>query len=800
MDWDQYSLKAINGAAEWYFRRNKFESRMLSNIDDFGIVLESEDSADNSSEQGSLTEDNESDYEEYRRKKRQRAKKRRGDKKEAAKDKQKFGGTEEEIASMIRKLNAMKIDDPEYAPVYYRVMVLDQTGTASKCVKAPVLEETLARRPSRGYAVASPATTSSLAAAPPEHVTYPNNIPLGTTTMPPPNTNISLSFAASPSPPPETHEPIRYLARPVTVPQIMANEPLDDRSPEQAVRGAVYGQWRQYHGRVPLSIQPSFMATPQSVYYGATITDAGQTIHSLSNLNGNHIITDPETGSPVLVPGHSFTTIFEVPGRGPWYIEAPYPSEERLQGAIGQYPSAPGSPVARWTIPVAHRAPPPEIAAPVTIAASLASNTTTDSDELEAMAASLFTGTTTSSDELLATPDYPGTPPPTAQSIFSTSPTEPPGSVTPSSQSDSLPDLVDINSEIWKDELAARIETALGDAAQLERAPRFDAGSNVSISNLMRDETRTTGTVCPAWRAPSPLYSDMQAQPCTPSPKTSVRQDNGAAVTIGRNINTEAEKEIRDWISGRIASKAPSVNNLLRERHEELTERLLKNTEKTVSAPIPASRWREGEEELEIRAWRAAELYKSRVNDHTFAVDATPFPVNGNPPTQAPERLRKPYVVSAETQQLLADALAAERETTHADHVAVPFLGSRGRGAVITREHWSSSSEVESTGDSDCGLGDLEPYSHALFYDAFSQPLPRSNPVPPATIARPNTILDSLVTPQPPPVLTAKKPLITFPSGSLFGDHDSVETVHPSIVVKSIISRYVQDAHKMNYT
>jgi hypothetical protein len=29
---------------------------------------------------------------------------------------------------------------------------------------------------------------------------------------------------------------------------------------------------------------------------------------------------------------------------------------------------------------------------------------------------------------------------------------------------------------------------------------------------------------------------------------------------------------------------------------------------------------------------------------------------------------------------------------------------------------------------------------------------------------------------------------------------DTGETVHPSIVVKSIISRYVQDAHKMNYT
>ncbi|KAJ7270995.1 hypothetical protein C8J57DRAFT_1603251 [Mycena rebaudengoi] len=32
------------------------------------------------------------------------------------------------------------------------------------------------------------------------------------------------------------------------------------------------------------------------------------------------------------------------------------------------------------------------------------------------------------------------------------------------------------------------------------------------------------------------------------------------------------------------------------------------------------------------------------------------------------------------------------------------------------------------------------------------------------------------------------------------GKYRTAETVHPSIVVKSIISRYVQDAHKMNYT
>ncbi|KAJ7457075.1 hypothetical protein FB451DRAFT_1510759 [Mycena latifolia] len=118
---------------------------------------------------------------EYRRKRKLREKKKKEEKKHkiAAKkdinrsDRQKYSGNKEEIAGMIRKLNAMNINDPEYAPIYYKVMVMDQSGTAEKCVKPPFVErvEARTRGPQSPATAAKPETPSS--------ATFPNNIPLG---------------------------------------------------------------------------------------------------------------------------------------------------------------------------------------------------------------------------------------------------------------------------------------------------------------------------------------------------------------------------------------------------------------------------------------------------------------------------------------------------------------------------------------------------------------------------------------------------------------------------------------------
>ncbi|KAJ7645044.1 hypothetical protein DFH06DRAFT_1333344 [Mycena polygramma] len=143
-DEDQYTIKEWNRAAEWYFRRDKYESLMIG-AEELGEGLTAFRRPLRSGGVGTH-DDFDSDYEEFRRKKKLRAKKKKEDKKRKTTSKkapvdgerQRYAGNEEEIAGMIRKLNAMRLDDPEYAPVYYKVMVLDQSGTAKQCVKAPI--------------------------------------------------------------------------------------------------------------------------------------------------------------------------------------------------------------------------------------------------------------------------------------------------------------------------------------------------------------------------------------------------------------------------------------------------------------------------------------------------------------------------------------------------------------------------------------------------------------------------------------------------------------------------------------
>ncbi|KAJ7173091.1 hypothetical protein C8R43DRAFT_944126 [Mycena crocata] len=74
----------------------------------------------------------------------------------------------------------MKLDDPEYAPVYYKVMVLDQSGTAEKCVKPPAIGRE--ERP-RTW-IKSGSTSQTAPNESPNPATYPNNISLGKPTEP----------------------------------------------------------------------------------------------------------------------------------------------------------------------------------------------------------------------------------------------------------------------------------------------------------------------------------------------------------------------------------------------------------------------------------------------------------------------------------------------------------------------------------------------------------------------------------------------------------------------------------------
>jgi hypothetical protein len=180
----QYTMKEINTAAEWYFRRNRYESLMVKAVE-FGEDQDEDYSGEDTNGDSSDDSDEASDYEEFRRKKKQRERERKRNKKNKLAGKRKetegegerlrFQGNEDEVAGMIRKLNAMKLDDPEYAPIYYKVLVLDQRGMVEKCVKPPFTPQAATQRTQN--------FSNSPTAAPPDRpqtpASFPNNIPLG---------------------------------------------------------------------------------------------------------------------------------------------------------------------------------------------------------------------------------------------------------------------------------------------------------------------------------------------------------------------------------------------------------------------------------------------------------------------------------------------------------------------------------------------------------------------------------------------------------------------------------------------
>ncbi|KAJ7221228.1 hypothetical protein B0H12DRAFT_984065, partial [Mycena haematopus] len=186
----QYTVAEINAAAEWHFRRNKYETLMVRAAD-WGEEPVEENSEEDSTSDSTGSDASDSDYEEFRLKRKQRAKKKREERKKkkptpkknsSNKETQRFQGNEEEVASLIRQLGAMRLDDPEYAPIYYKVMVLDQSGLAAKCVKVPEINRGPVYR-AEPSAFRSDQTSGRQTAgrdgATTGPATYPNNIPLG---------------------------------------------------------------------------------------------------------------------------------------------------------------------------------------------------------------------------------------------------------------------------------------------------------------------------------------------------------------------------------------------------------------------------------------------------------------------------------------------------------------------------------------------------------------------------------------------------------------------------------------------
>ncbi|KAJ7277024.1 hypothetical protein C8J57DRAFT_1714176 [Mycena rebaudengoi] len=183
-------MSIVNDAASWYFSRSRAETMMV-NASAYGIPEEDDDSDREPDEDSDIDSSDQSDYETRRRRKKKKkprhAKEIADPKPRAAlRSALKTEGTADEVTGLIRQLNKMSIDDPEYSPVFYKVLTLDQTGIAAKCVQPPRISQhwnEYSRVPSRNQnrtANINNATLPTMPAAPP--TTYPNNIPLRSTT------------------------------------------------------------------------------------------------------------------------------------------------------------------------------------------------------------------------------------------------------------------------------------------------------------------------------------------------------------------------------------------------------------------------------------------------------------------------------------------------------------------------------------------------------------------------------------------------------------------------------------------
>ncbi|KAJ7263523.1 hypothetical protein C8J57DRAFT_1513021 [Mycena rebaudengoi] len=182
----QYPMAIVNDAAAWYFSRSRVETMMV-NASAYGIAEEDDDSDREQEDDSDEYSSDQSDLEAHRRKKKRRKqRKERTDPKTrpTLKSALKTEGSADEVTGLIRQLNKMSIDDPEYSPVFYKVLTMDKTVIAAKCVQPPRIQQwgEYNRAPSRNSNRPVSINSSTTTTTAPAPATYPNNIPLRSTT------------------------------------------------------------------------------------------------------------------------------------------------------------------------------------------------------------------------------------------------------------------------------------------------------------------------------------------------------------------------------------------------------------------------------------------------------------------------------------------------------------------------------------------------------------------------------------------------------------------------------------------
>ncbi|KAJ6508571.1 hypothetical protein C8R45DRAFT_1089735 [Mycena sanguinolenta] len=140
-----------------------------------------------------------------------------------------------------------------------------------------------------------------------------------------------VTVGGQPSTPPL--ERVQYLSRQSSKTLTMPIARLSSEGPVAAITEAVGRQWAKYAERQPLDVDPTFLAAPQTEYYGSTILPSGEILHRSAAMNALRVFKDRETGGLVFLSCHEFTFHVAAP-RDPlqvWRLELCYPTEERLQ-------------------------------------------------------------------------------------------------------------------------------------------------------------------------------------------------------------------------------------------------------------------------------------------------------------------------------------------------------------------------------------------------------------------------------------------------------------------------------------
>ncbi|KAJ3503914.1 hypothetical protein NLJ89_g8222 [Agrocybe chaxingu] len=141
-----WTIAQVSTVAEAYFKRNKF-SDMILHGRSFGYGREEseDDDEDHNSESefasSEAESDSDSEVKHKRHRKKAEQKKKRGKEdslsqlaKPVLERAHKYQGNPEDIQGLIQQLNTMSLEDPTYGPLYFRVMQMDTSGHAAKCI------------------------------------------------------------------------------------------------------------------------------------------------------------------------------------------------------------------------------------------------------------------------------------------------------------------------------------------------------------------------------------------------------------------------------------------------------------------------------------------------------------------------------------------------------------------------------------------------------------------------------------------------------------------------------------------